>query len=74
MGTIEARIDLGPAAAAVAAIVAGVREDQLGDPTPCSRLNVADLLDHLNGLALAFTCAARKEPVAGGGEIGRAHV
>lgn len=63
MGTI----DFGPATTAVAAIVAGVRDDQLNDRTPCPSMSVADLLDHLNGLALAFTCAARKQPVPGGG-------
>ena len=63
MGTL----DFGPATTTVAGIVAGVRDDQLGDGTPCPAMTVADLLDHLHGLALAFTCAARKEPVPGGG-------
>jgi uncharacterized protein (TIGR03086 family) len=57
--------DLGPACAAVADLVREVRDDQLGDPTPCERYTVAHLLEHLDGLALAFTLAARKEPVDG---------
>jgi uncharacterized protein (TIGR03086 family) len=60
-------IDFAPATTTVAGVVAGVRDDQLGDPTPCPDMTVADLLDHLHGLALAFTCAARKAPVPGGG-------
>ena len=45
----------------------GVRDDQLGDPTPCPDYTVADLLDHIGGLALAFTLSARKEDIPGGG-------
>lgn len=56
--------DLTPAASAVAAVVAGVRDDQLGAPTPCPDMNVAALLDHLHGLAWAFTAAAEKSPEA----------
>lgn len=60
-------IDFRPATVAVAALVRGVRDDQLGDPTPCPAYTVADLLDHLDGLALAFTLSARKEPLPGDG-------
>lgn len=61
MGTL----DLGPVTTTVAGIVAGVRDDQLGDPTPCPAMSVADLLDHLHGLCSAFTHAARQDGVAG---------
>jgi uncharacterized protein (TIGR03086 family) len=61
MGTL----DFGPATTTVAGLVAGVRDDQLGDRTPCPEMSVADLLDHLHGLCLAFTHAARKDGVAG---------
>jgi uncharacterized protein (TIGR03086 family) len=54
-------IDLTPATSAVGRLVRGVREDQLGDPTPCPAYTVADLLDHLGGLSVAFRWAARKE-------------
>lgn len=60
-------IDFGPATRAVAAVLDGIRDDQLAHPTPCPDFSVADVLDHLSGLALAFTLAARKEPIPGGG-------
>ena len=41
-------------------------EDRLADPTPCESYTVGDLLDHLNGAALAFRGAAEKQPLAGG--------
>ena len=61
-------IDLGPATDTLAAVVRGVRDDQLGDSTPCPAYTVADLLDHVGGLAVAFTAAARKERLEG--EVG----
>jgi hypothetical protein len=53
-------IDLGHAAREVARLSDGVTEDQLAGPTPCPDYPVAALLDHLMGLSLAFTWAARK--------------
>jgi uncharacterized protein (TIGR03086 family) len=53
-------LDLEPAAREVARLVEGVREDQLGLPTPCTDTSVAALLDHFLGLTYAFTCGARK--------------
>lgn len=64
--TETARPDLAPAASAVAAVVAGVRDDQLTGPTPCPDMTVAALLDHLHGLARAFIAAAEKSPEAAG--------
>jgi uncharacterized protein (TIGR03086 family) len=58
--------DLGPAADAVAAVVRGVRDEDLDRPTPCPGTSVAAMLVHLAGLATAFTAAARPEPVPGG--------
>ena len=58
-------LDLGQAARATAGVVAGVRDDQLGDPTPCPAYTVGDLLDHIGGLSVAFTAAARKTALAG---------
>ena len=57
-------LDLGPATRAMTDLVAGVRDDQLGAATPCPAYTVSDLADHIGGLALAFTAAARKEGVA----------
>ncbi|MEJ8277627.1 TIGR03086 family metal-binding protein [Pseudonocardia spirodelae] len=59
-------LDLAPTARAVADVVTAVGEDQLGLPTPCADMTVAALLDHLHGLAWAFTHAARKSPEAAG--------
>lgn len=60
-------IDFAPAARAVTRIVTGVDDDRLDRPTPCAGLTVADLLDHLAGLTLAFTLAASKEAMPGSG-------
>ena len=59
--------DLGPAAANVARVLAGISDEQLTAPTPCPRYTVGDLLDHVGGLALAFTAAATKTPMAAAG-------
>jgi uncharacterized protein (TIGR03086 family) len=61
-------LDLGPATRATAALVAGVRDDQLDAPTPCPAYSVGDLLDHLGGLSVAFTEAALKDTPEGGHE------
>ena len=59
-------LDLAPQAAEVARVVAGVRDEQLTDPTPCADTSVAAMLDHLVGLTLAFRLGAEKSPLAGG--------
>ena len=46
-------------------VVTDVRYDQLTAPTPCPEATVGDLLDHIDGLSLAFTAAARKERLEG---------
>jgi uncharacterized protein (TIGR03086 family) len=56
--------DLTPAADHLAELVRTVHDEQLTAPTPCPAMSVADLLDHICGLSLAFTAAARKR-VAG---------
>lgn len=61
-------VDLRPTTTRLAALVRGVRDDQLSAPTPCPDWTVGDLVDHVGGLALAFTCAARKEDVPGDGQ------
>jgi len=60
-------IDFRPTTTELARLVRGVGDHQLGDPTPCPDYSVADLLDHIGGLALAFTLSARKEEIPGGG-------
>ncbi|MGN9847215.1 TIGR03086 family metal-binding protein [Nonomuraea sp. H19] len=60
-------IDLESAAREVVRLLDGVTEDRLDDPTPCADTPVAALLDHLMGLSLAFTWAARKTTPPEGG-------
>jgi uncharacterized protein (TIGR03086 family) len=59
-------LDLTPATARLTQLVTGIGDDQLGAPTPCRGTTVADLLDHLDGLCLAFTAAAAKDQAGGG--------
>ena len=53
-------IDLKPAASRLSELVAAVRDDALGNPTPCSEYTVGDLLDHIHGVTYAFGGAAEK--------------
>lgn len=59
-------LDLAPAACEVTRLLDGVTDEHLADPTPCTDCPIAGLLDHLMGLSLAFTCAARKIAAEGG--------
>jgi uncharacterized protein (TIGR03086 family) len=54
-------VDLGPAAQRLAGLVARVGDDELGKPTPCPAYTLGDLIEHVGGLALAFTAAANKD-------------
>ena len=54
-------VDLGPAARRMAELVTGVPDDMLTAPTPCPEYRLGDLVDHVGGLARAFTGAARKD-------------
>ena len=58
-------IDLGPAAQQMATLLDNVTDDQLSAPTPCPDYRLGDLIDHIGGLALAFTAAATKDPSMG---------
>ena len=53
-------VDLGPAAQRMGDLVRGVPPADLDRPTPCATYAVADLLDHIAGLTIAFADAARK--------------
>ena len=57
--------DLTSATDVLAQVVTSIGDDQLGAPTPCHGMTVADVLDHVDGLCLAFTAAATKDPDAG---------
>ena len=54
-------LDLMPAATILEALIRQVPDDRLGDPTPCPDFTVGDLVEHIGGLAQAFTAAARKD-------------
>jgi uncharacterized protein (TIGR03086 family) len=53
-------IDLEPVTEQMAAVVGNIGEEQLGDPTPLERTNVADLLTHVYLSTIAFRDAAIK--------------
>jgi uncharacterized protein (TIGR03086 family) len=55
------KLDHTNAATRLAALVAGVPEGALGDPTPCADYTVGDLLDHIVGLTRGLAAAARKQ-------------
>jgi uncharacterized protein (TIGR03086 family) len=56
-------LDLSAAAATMAGLIRNISDDQLTRPTPCPAYSLGDLVDHVGGLALAFTWAAQKEGV-----------
>lgn len=60
-------LDFGPATAELVRVLTSVRDDQLEDPTPCTEMRVRDLIDHVDGFAMAFTFAATRTPLPGGG-------
>lgn len=57
---MTAMLDLHPAAQRMATLLENVSDDQLGATTPCPDYTLGDLVDHVGGLALAFTLAATK--------------
>src|SRR5688572_13445712 len=60
--------DFGPSTRLVTDLLRDLPDERLTDPTPCPAYTVADLCDHLVGLATAFALAAHKEPIPGGGQ------
>ena len=56
--------DLAPATRTLTDLVRGVRSDQLAGRTPCEAMSIGDLLDHVDGLSMAFAAAARKTPLS----------
>ena len=53
-------LDLTPASRRMADLVSAVPDQLLDGPTPCPHYTLGDLLDHVGGMALAFTAVARK--------------
>ncbi len=58
-------LDLEPATRVLAQLVEGTKDDQLDAPTPCRETTVGALLDHLDGLTVAFAAAADKSSLDG---------
>jgi uncharacterized protein (TIGR03086 family) len=59
--TEQPPVDLGPSADRIMRLIPLIGDDQLGNPTPCERRSVSQLLAHLVGLSAAFRAAADKE-------------
>ncbi|MFJ2088881.1 TIGR03086 family metal-binding protein [Streptomyces sp. NPDC087901] len=55
------RLDLEPAARQIAGMLDAIDDARLAGPTPCPDVTVGALLAHVEGLAVAFRDAARKE-------------
>ncbi|MBU2669486.1 TIGR03086 family protein [Actinoplanes bogorensis] len=53
-------LDFDPPVRMLRALLLGVDDGELPNPTPCPEWTVATLLDHLMGLSVAFTQAAHK--------------
>jgi uncharacterized protein (TIGR03086 family) len=53
--------NLGPAAQRLAELIARVDDDELTKPTPCPAYTLGDLIEHVGGIAVAFTAAAQKD-------------
>lgn len=49
----------------VARVLAGIGTEQLTGPTPCPAYTVADVVDHVGGVAYGFARSARKQPMQG---------
>ena len=62
---MDPRFDLESTSQSLAKLVQGVRDEQLSLSTPCPAYAVADLVDHIGGLTLAFTAAAKKSSAPG---------
>ncbi len=51
-------IDLNPACEAMIAVLAGVADDRLNSPSPCTEYTVGDLIDHVDLVAQGTTTLA----------------
>jgi uncharacterized protein (TIGR03086 family) len=70
---MRAPVDFHHAARDTAVVIAAIRDDQLGWPTPSPDYSVGDLLDHMDGLSLEFQLSAIKNaPPPGIGEAPQA--
>jgi uncharacterized protein (TIGR03086 family) len=53
-------LNLQPATRQMADLITGIPDGSLDGPTPCPDYTLGDLVDHVGGMALAFTAAAMK--------------
>jgi uncharacterized protein (TIGR03086 family) len=60
--------DLEPPARQLADLISGISEDMLKGPTACPKYSLGDLVDHVGGLAQAFTGAAKKDTGGAGSQ------
>ncbi|QKG23287.1 TIGR03086 family metal-binding protein [Actinomadura verrucosospora] len=58
--------DLAPAARRLAELIGTLPDERLEAPTPCADTSLATLVDHVDGLSLAFAMAAAKDIPEGG--------
>lgn len=58
-------LELGSAADSLGALIREVPDAMLDRPTPCPEYRLGDLIEHVGGLAVAFTAAAAKDAVGG---------
>jgi uncharacterized protein (TIGR03086 family) len=61
-------VDLEPVTRRLAALVAAIPDSALDAPTPCPAYKLCDLIDHVGGLAVAFTAAAQKRALPDGAD------
>jgi uncharacterized protein (TIGR03086 family) len=54
-------IDLKPACVGMIALIGGVADGQLTDPTPCADYTVGDLIDHVDVVSRGATALARQD-------------
>ncbi|EUA70739.1 hypothetical protein I540_2403 [Mycobacteroides abscessus subsp. bolletii 1513] len=66
---MEIPFSLRPAASAVVALLPGISDCALDNPTPCTELTVRALVNHVMGLSLAFRYAAAPEEAAAAGFV-----
>ncbi|WP_037364026.1 TIGR03086 family metal-binding protein [Nakamurella lactea] len=60
--------DLAPAATRMSALITAIDDDALAGRTPCTEYSLGDLVEHVGGLAQAFTDAATKDIPPGGSQ------
>jgi uncharacterized protein (TIGR03086 family) len=59
-------LDFERATTNLARLVSGLTDEQLAASTPCEYYTLGDLVQHVDGLSVAFTWAARKSPESRG--------